>query len=207
MLAVHFMPGEPRPGITQGVVDQLSAFAWNVRVLTAPDHQQFAMNILDAVKGIIMCSLPQAALVNIGGIKADAREHIGIHGGAKREMSSDANADGAQLACAVASILEIVQHRASIGIVGRQFLGDFQFIAPIGPGLIVGKGDARRFKLMVNFRNSHDKAMARKECRRPLNGAGDLENFGKEQEVRDTFRRRWGESHASAWGRWEWTIQ
>ena len=57
VLAVHLQPREAGSGVFERGVDALTAFARDVRILAAPDHQQFTADLPDPVR-LARCSCP-----------------------------------------------------------------------------------------------------------------------------------------------------
>src|SRR5450755_3771331 len=45
MFAVHLVPAETHAGIRERLVDLAPPIGWNVRILPAPDHHQFALHL------------------------------------------------------------------------------------------------------------------------------------------------------------------
>ena len=98
---VELMPLKVRSGITECVVDQSPSLAGNVWVLPAPDHQQLARDLPDAIQAVVVHALPQSALVDVGCVEAGGGKHIRLHRSAKRQMSPNAHPHHTQLARAM----------------------------------------------------------------------------------------------------------
>ncbi len=89
--------------VGHGIVNNSAAFAGDVGVLAAENHQHFAVNFRDSVEGVVFHAFAEGSFVDVGGVEAGGGQHAGIHGGAEGEMAADADADGAELAGAVGS--------------------------------------------------------------------------------------------------------
>ena len=61
----------------EGGVDFQPTLQRDVRVLAAPDHEQLAGDLGDAVEGVIVHPGAEAALVDVGGVKAGGGENAG----------------------------------------------------------------------------------------------------------------------------------
>src|SRR5436190_20784911 len=78
-----------------------TALRGDVRILAAPDHQQLAFDLPDAVERVVVHAFSEAPLVDIGRVKAGRRENLRIHRGAESQMAPDADAHDANAARAV----------------------------------------------------------------------------------------------------------
>ena len=67
--------------------------------------------------------------MDVGGIKTCGPQHVGIHGGAEREMAADADAHGTQLTGTVRARLQMVEHGARVRVEAGKFFGGLQYIA------------------------------------------------------------------------------
>lgn len=181
--AVEFVPGEMGAGGVQRGLDFEAAFKRNVWILAAPDHEEFALDLAEAVEAVVVHALREAALMDVGGVETNGGEHGGIHGGAKCEVSADADAEGAEAAGAGWVLREIGQGGAGIGVVVSERLGGFEGIAAVGAGLVVGEDGAGGFVLVVNLGHGDDEAVAGQQRGGAADGAGDLEYLGVEQEA------------------------
>src|SRR5947208_2231003 len=72
---------------------------------------------------------------------------------------------------------------AGVGVVAGEFLGDLVGVAFVSAGLIVGNDGAGGLELVEDFGDGDDKAMAGEEGGGAANGAGDLEDFGEEEQA------------------------
>jgi hypothetical protein len=98
MLTVHLHPLEAGSGVFECSVDALAALTRDVRILAAPDHQQLAANLSDPVQGVVVHTLAETALVDIGGVEAGRGPDIGIEGGTEGKMAADTDPDRPELA-------------------------------------------------------------------------------------------------------------
>src|SRR6266853_1330049 len=137
MSAVHLMPTELRVHLIQSGQHPHPAFQRDVRVLSAPDHQQLAIDVLRTLQRIVLHSFAEAALMDIGCIEARGPQHVGIHGRAECEMTTDADAQGPKLTSAIWAPLQMVQHRTCVCVEARELLGRLQRIAAIGAGRVI----------------------------------------------------------------------
>ena len=56
VLTVELVPRESEAGVGHGVVDLAAAFAGNVRILPAPDHEHLGLDLGGAIKGAVVAS-------------------------------------------------------------------------------------------------------------------------------------------------------
>ena len=183
VLAVELVPGEVRVQITERVVNLLPTFQWNVRVLLAPEHQQFSLDVLRTGQRIV-AGLAEGFLVKVGGVKANSGEHVRIlRCGAKTEMTTDANAKRAKFPGAARMRLEVIQHRAGIAVHAAQFFFQFERVAAIRTTLIVGEDAASRLKLMPDFGHGNDISVACEQSGGAADRSGGLKNFRVKQDA------------------------
>lgn len=121
--------------------------------------------------------------MNVGGIEAGGGENIGIHGGAEREVASDADSYDSEASGAIVPQLEIVEGRSCVGIVSRYVFGYFVRIAFLSAGIIVSKDAPAGFQFVIDLRDYDDIALAGQPRACAPNGTGDLENFRKENDA------------------------
>jgi hypothetical protein len=68
--AVKLVPSEMSAGCVERCMDSESAFKWHVRILAAPDHQEFAFDLRHTVEAVILHAFSEATFVDVGGIEA-----------------------------------------------------------------------------------------------------------------------------------------
>ena len=146
MCPVEFVPGEVRAGGRRRLLDLLPALRRHMRVLPAPDQEEFAPDLADPGEGVVLHSLAEPALVDVGGVKAHAGQDLRIHGGAKGEVPADADAQRAEPAGAVGMGPQEGEDGARIGVVAGELLGGLEDIAAIGAGLVIGEDRAGRLQ-------------------------------------------------------------
>ena len=95
-------------------------------------------------------------------------------------MPTHANANRSQTAGAIFEAVKIVQQRTRIAVIGRNCFAVFVRIAFIGAGLIVGQHGSRRLQLVIHLGNSDNIAMAGNKGGKATDGAGGLEDLGKQ---------------------------
>src|SRR5262245_10864343 len=103
-----------------------------MRILTAEDHQHLGTDLACSLERVIALALAESAFVEVGWIKADPGQHIGIHRGAERKVTADADPRHTEVAGASRIRLEKVQCSASITDVARQLLG-WSSVRCLGP--------------------------------------------------------------------------
>jgi hypothetical protein len=135
VLAVEFVPGVMQIRVSHGVVNNPPAFAGDVGVLAAEDHQHLAFDFGDAVEGIVFHAFAEGSLVDVGGVEAGGGEDAWIHGGAEGEVAADADADCADFFCAIGAGFQVREDSAGVGVVAGEFLGDFVGVAFVSAGL------------------------------------------------------------------------
>ncbi len=153
-----------------------------MRVLAAPDHEEFAVDVGGAVEGVV-AALAERAFVDVGGVEAGGGEDFGVHGGAEGEMAADADAHGSDAAGAVGAGFEVVDGGAGVGVVACEGLGGFEDVAAVGAGLVVGEDGAGGFELVVDLGHGDDVAVAGEHGGGATDGRGDLEDFGVEDDA------------------------
>ena len=97
-------------------------------------------------------------------------------------MPTHANANRTQAAGAIFEAVKIVQQRAGVGVVGGNCFAVFVRIAFIRAGLIVGQHSSRRLQLVIHLGNSDNIAMAGNKGGKAADGAGGLEDLGKQND-------------------------
>ncbi len=94
MSAVDLVPAELCADLIEAAEHLHARFGGDVRILAAPHHQELAADVFGAIERIIVHAFAEATFVDVGGVEARGCEDIGVHGGAKGEVASDADADG-----------------------------------------------------------------------------------------------------------------
>ena len=115
MTSVELVPGEMDAGLVEGVVDQASARGFDVAVLAPPHHHQLALDLLDAVEGVRVAALAEAAAMDVGPVEADGGLDVLVERAAEREVPAEADAHGAEVAVAVVAGFEVVEHAHVVG--------------------------------------------------------------------------------------------
>jgi hypothetical protein len=119
-------------------------------------------------------------------------------------MTANANSERSKAAGGFGVRLEKGQDRAGVGVVARKFLRDFQGVAPVGSGLVVGEDGAGGLEFVVDLRNGDEEAVPGEKRGGAADGARDLKDFGVKEYARVfPFRDRAEEmrSHRAGWGR------
>ena len=143
MLAVHLHPREASAGVFERSVDALAALTRYVRILAAPDHQQLAANLPDPAQRVVIHTLAEAGLVDIGGVETSRGPDIGIEGGTEGKMAADTDPDRPQLAGARGVVGEKVEDGTGVRVVGSKLFSDLVGVAPVGARRVVGEDDTR----------------------------------------------------------------
>ena len=97
VLAVVLVPREGGARLAHPRVDLRAPLGRDVRVLAPPDHEHLAADLPRAREAVVAAEA-EAALVDVGGVEAHAREHLRVHRRAEREVPADADAHHAELA-------------------------------------------------------------------------------------------------------------
>src|ERR1051325_113387 len=87
---VELVPSVGGANLFQLLPDQDAPLERDVRVLPAPDHQQFALDVAGALKAVVAIPLPELMVVDVGRVKAGGSAHVRVHPGAKRKMAPKA---------------------------------------------------------------------------------------------------------------------
>jgi hypothetical protein len=180
---VDLVPAEAGAEFVEAGEDLHAAFEGDVGVLSAPDHEEFAVDVFGALEGVVVHALAEAALVDVGGVEACGGFDVGVHGGAEGEVAADADAHGAEVTGAVGAGAEVVEDGAGVCVVGGDWLGGLEFVASVGAGLVVGEDGAGRLELVVDLGHGDDVAVAGEEGGGAADGGGDLEDFGVEDDA------------------------
>src|SRR4029453_6032320 len=183
MLAVHLHPREAGSGVLERGVNGLAALTRDVRILAAPDHQQLAAKLPDPVERVVIHTLPETALVDIGGVEAGRCPDIGIEGGTEGKMTTDADPDRPELAGARGVVGEKVQGGTGVRVVGSKLFSDLVGVAPLGARCVVGEdANSTLLQLLEDLRHRNDVAVAGKKGGGPADGTGHLEDLGEQHE-------------------------
>ncbi len=100
---------------------------------------KFAPNLGGPLQRIVLFAFAKSARMHVGGVKAGRSEYIRVHGGAEGKMAAEANSYGANTARAILARFQMIDHRAPIRIVGRQFFRVFVRVTRFGSLLIVSQ--------------------------------------------------------------------
>jgi hypothetical protein len=182
MGAVDLVPGEGCAEFVEASEDGHSALGGDVRVLAAPDHEEFTLDVFGAFEGVIS-AFAEGAFMDIGGVEAGRGEDIGIHCGAEGEVAADADAHRSEVAGAVWPGFEVVERGAGVGVVAGELFGGLEDVAAVGAGLIVGEDGAGGFELVVDLGHGDDVAMTGEHGGGAPDGRGDLEDLGVEDDA------------------------
>src|ERR1700722_12071679 len=68
--AVDLAPAEAGVKFVEAGEDLHAAFKGDVGVLTAPDHEEFALDVFGALEGVVVHAFAEAALMDVGGVEA-----------------------------------------------------------------------------------------------------------------------------------------
>jgi hypothetical protein len=145
----------------------------------------------------VVHAFAEAALVQIGRVKAGCGINIRLQGGAVGEMTADAGAKRAEASGAGRMLLQEVEHGTIVRIVGGDGLRGLQTIADIGAGLVIGQHGACGQVFMINLRQRDDKPMPGEEGGGAVDGAGDLKNLRVEKQSRIAACRRGAKHHCA----------
>src|SRR5688572_6813593 len=80
--AVELVPGEIHPRLVETPLEQAPTLGWDVRILTAPDHEQLALDVAGAREAVV-APCTEAALMNVRGVEAGRGQYLGVHRGAE----------------------------------------------------------------------------------------------------------------------------
>ena len=165
-----------------------TAFERDVGILAAPDHEEFALDVGGAVKGVVTHALAETGFVDVSRVETCSGDDIGIHGGAESEMAADTDAHGSDAAGAVGTRLEVVDGGACVVIVAGDWLGGLELVAAVGAGLVVGEDGSGGLELVIDLGHGDDVAVTSKHGCGASDGSRDLNDFGVEDDARITAR-------------------
>ena len=180
---VAHLPVETQAELVEASEHLHAAFERDVRVLPAPDHEQFAMDVFGGFERIVVHAFAEAALMDVGSVETGGAENIGVHGGAEGKVTADADAKGAELAGAVGACTKMIEDCACVGVVERQLLRGLERVAPVRACLVVGKDGAGGFEFVINLGHGDDVAVAGQQGGRAPDGRSDLEDLGVEDDA------------------------
>ena len=89
---VDFHPLKINAGFIQSGSDAVTAFQRHVRVLPAPNMQQFAFYFTCPLQRIVALAFAEGSGMDIGRVETNSRQNAGVHSGAKRQVATHANA-------------------------------------------------------------------------------------------------------------------
>src|SRR6185295_3434852 len=73
--AIHLVPLKTKVRLFESRANPVASFQRNVWILAAEDMQQLSADLSRALQRIVVHSLAQAALMNVGGVEARCRQH------------------------------------------------------------------------------------------------------------------------------------
>ena len=113
MGAIDFQPLEVRAYLLQPGLDQGASGKRNVGILPPPYMQQLALYLGRPGERVVVLAQAQAVAVNIGGIKANSCEYVGIHGCAPIHVSRTPDGWTIAASCVAGQTTVSTQGRAS----------------------------------------------------------------------------------------------
>src|SRR5271169_3119307 len=94
---------------------------------------------------------------------------------------------------------QIIETGPRIAVEGRGFLGEFEVVAAVGAGHVVGQHGAERLVFVIDLGAADDVTLTGKKCRHPPNWAGDLVDLRVQQNAWIAARRRGPEQVQAHW--------
>ena len=79
---------------------------------------------------------------------------------------------------------QIIETGPRIAVEGRGFLGEFEVVAAVGAGHVVGQHGAEWLVLVIDLGGADDVTLTGKKCRHPPDRAGDLVDLRIQQNTR-----------------------
>jgi hypothetical protein len=98
--------------------DLPSSFERNMGVLSAPDVEQFTLDLGSAGQRVILLSGTEGARVNVCRVETDRCAYLGVHCRPEGKMSPEANANHAKVPVAFGHSSHMMQQGARVVIVG-----------------------------------------------------------------------------------------
>ncbi len=164
-------------GSAQTVFDGVAAFVGDVRVIRTEDHQKFALDFGSLREGASVGVFAQFSIVNTGAVKADGSADIGLKGGAKGEVPTDAETHGAEVSRGdLRMSAEPIKYGAATGVEIRD--GSFQgvFEATGAARVVKRNGRAGRLDAVIDLGGSGDESITGQTDAHAKHGAGELED-------------------------------
>jgi hypothetical protein len=174
---IELMPFKVHPGFIETLRNVEPALERHVRVLSSPNEEQRLPNSPKPLQRVVSSASAQRTGVDIRGIKGDHRTDIRMKTCPHRKMPAKTDPVASDLACASLVSTQKLNDSAGILIVGREFLGVFELVPPIGTRLIVGQHRAGRLKLVIDLRDRNEISVAAQGGSHPPDRTRDLENF------------------------------
>ena len=178
--ARDLVPAEVHAPLPQPQPDQVPAGGGDVRVPRAVDAQELAGDVCAAREGVVGGG-PERGAVHVGGEVGDGGGDAGVEGGAQGEVAAEAHPRGAEAAGAGRQGEQGADGGVGVGVVGGEGLSGLEGVAEVGAGGGVGQGVGGE-EVVVGGGGGDDVARRGEGAREALDGAGDLVDFGVEEE-------------------------
>jgi len=160
-------------------------------VVRTEDHEQFAANFGGLREGASVGVFSEFSVVDAGAVEADGGADVRLKGGAKGEMSPDAEAHGAETSrrdfCMGG---EPVEYGAATGVeVGDGSFGGV-FEAAGSACVVEWDGGAGRLDAVIDLGSGGDETVAGQADAGAEHCAAELEDVGVAEDAGGIYRRR-----------------
>jgi len=164
-------------GSAQTLLDGIATFAGNVRIVRTEDHQKFAADFGGLRERSGVGVFAKFSVVDAGAIKADGGANVGLKGGAKGEVATDAEAHSAEVYRSDFRMsFEPVERGAAAGVeIGDACFGGVVQAASAA-GVVERNGAAGRFDAVIDLGRGDDETVTGESDARPEHWAGELED-------------------------------
>lgn len=157
--------------------DGVAAFSRDVRVMRTEDHQKFAADFEGLRERAGVGVFAEFSVVNASAVKADGSADVGLKGGAKGQVTADAEAHSADVSRRDFRMsFEPVECGAATGVEIGDWSFQGVFEAASAASVIEGNGRARRLDAVIDLGCGGDESVTGESDARAKHGAGELEN-------------------------------
>ena len=122
--------------------------------------------------------------MNVRGVEANPSENFGVEGAAEAQVTAYTDAECPQFARAMGVLLKKCNNSTGICVVRGKRLVDLAPVSALRSLCVVGEYCAQRFEFVENFRHGDHKTVGSEKRSGASNGAGDVEDLGKQDYTR-----------------------
>src|SRR5882724_4283319 len=159
------------------MLDGFAAFAGDVRVIRAEDHKKFAAYFRGLREGAGVGVFAEFSVVNARAVEAYGSADIGMEGGAKSEVPTNAETHGAKISGRDFRMsAEPIKCSAATGVEIRDRRFGCVFEAARAARVVKRNGRAGRFDAVIDLGSSGDESITGQTDAGAEHGSGELED-------------------------------